>query len=570
MPSIEPPAQGSMQRIPAGTRLNGIYEVERLVAVGGMGEVYRATAIQTGDPVAIKTVRPDLAENETALALFRKEAAALHNLQHEAIVRYYVFTIDPDLGCPYLAMEFVDGQTLSDCLRLRPLNFEAVQVLQQRIAAGLHAAHELGIIHRDVSPDNIILPGGNVARAKIIDFGIARTTLVGETTVIGSGFAGKYNYVSPEQLGLFGGEVTPKSDIYSFGLVLAGAISSRPLAMGGSQAEILDKRRRLPDLSTIDERMRPLLERMLQPRPADRPASMTEVATWRPAAPAAAARPAPIILGAATGAVALTVVAILVGSLLADRVPEPPNPSGQSPPNLSPPGNTSPEPLDPTVHPVPPAPPPPSPDPPNRAETVRHYIDQYNGGDCFLLRPMLVSSDTASIEAFGTSRVPFEVFNADFRQRWGFEAQISLRLVTNTQCPAVEFLKRVDNFKEPAPRLQIVSYNLRGSQPLIGRVEGLGDRHVALLLVSDDGYVDVLPPEATKRSGAILTFTQGLRKGRHTSKAILIAIASSQPLAAVAARKSVPTGDLFTKLFDEVTRTRQTLGIDAAYFIFEG
>jgi eukaryotic-like serine/threonine-protein kinase len=224
----------------------------------------------------------------------------------------------------------------------------------------------------------------------------------------------------------------------------------------------------------------------------------------------------------------------------------------------------------PVVKTVPPASPPPPPDPPNRAETIRRYIDQYNGGNCFLLRSMLVSSDAASIEAFGTSRVPFEVFNADFRQKWGFEAQINLREITNTQCPAVEFLKQVDTLKEPAPRLQIVSYSLRGSRPLIGRVEGLGDRHVALLLVSDDGYVDVLPPEATKRSGAILTFTQGLRKGRHAGKAILIAIASSKPLAAAAAGKPVPTGDLFAKLVDEAARTRQPLGVDAAYFIFEG
>jgi serine/threonine-protein kinase len=78
----------------------------------------------------------------------------------------------------------------------------------RRIAAGLQVAHECGIIHRDVSPDNIILPGGDVSRAKIIDFGIARSTQLSDGTVIGSGFAGKYNYVSPEQLGLFGGDVS--------------------------------------------------------------------------------------------------------------------------------------------------------------------------------------------------------------------------------------------------------------------------------------------------------------------------------------------------------------------------
>ncbi len=265
-----------------GTRLNGIYEIERLIATGGMGEVYKGRAIQTGDAVAIKMVRPDMAQDEAVVTLFRKEAAALHNLYNEAIVRYYVFTVDPATQATYLAMEFVDGQALSDRLKQGPLPFEEVELLRRRIATGLHAAHLLGITHRDVSPDNIILPGGQVARAKIIDFGIAKSSLMGEKTVIGSGFAGKYNYVSPEQLGLHGGEVTGKSDIYSLGLVLAEALGGRPLDMGGTQMQILEKRRRVPDLSTIDARIRPLLTRMLAPDPAARPADMAEVAAWQP------------------------------------------------------------------------------------------------------------------------------------------------------------------------------------------------------------------------------------------------------------------------------------------------
>jgi serine/threonine-protein kinase len=103
--------------------------------------------------------------------------------------------------------------------------------------------------------------------------------------VIGSGFAGKYNYVSPEQLGLYGGEVSGRSDMYSFALVLAQALTGRPIDMGGSQVDILDKRRRLPDLSGVDARLRPLLARMLAPDPNDRPADMAEVAAWQAPAP---------------------------------------------------------------------------------------------------------------------------------------------------------------------------------------------------------------------------------------------------------------------------------------------
>lgn len=264
-----------------GTKLNGIYEIESLIAVGGMGEVYKGRAMQTGDAVAIKMIRPDMARDEAVLALFRREAAALHNLYNEAIVRYYVFAIDPVSEAPYLAMEFVDGQPLSERIRDQPLTVEEADVLRRRVAPGLHAAHRLGIIHRDISPDNIILPGGDPARAKIIDFGIARSSILGEGTVIGSGFAGKYNYVSPEQLGLSGGDVTGRSDMYAFALVLAEAVAGRAIDMGGSQVQIVDKRRRLPDLSQVDARLRPLLAKMLSPDPAGRPADMAEVASWQ-------------------------------------------------------------------------------------------------------------------------------------------------------------------------------------------------------------------------------------------------------------------------------------------------
>ena len=251
---------GVKARVPKGTRLNGIYEIDHLIAKGGMGEVYKGHAIETGDSVAIKMIRTDLAESADALGLFRKEAAALHNLHHEAIVRYFVFTIDPVLGNPYLAMDFVDGQSLGERIKEGPLSNDELDILRKRIAGGFQAAHELGIIHRDVSPDNIILPSGNISRAKIIDFGIARSTAAGSATIIGSGFAGKYKYASPEQLGMQGGDVNARSDIYSFGLVLAEAATGSALDMSGTQVEIIAKRQRVPDLTAVNARLRPLIE----------------------------------------------------------------------------------------------------------------------------------------------------------------------------------------------------------------------------------------------------------------------------------------------------------------------
>ncbi|MER8454054.1 protein kinase [Mesorhizobium sp. M0166] len=261
-----------------GTQLSGIYELDERIAFGGMGEVYRGHNIQTGDHVAIKIVLPEFARDPTILSLFRKEASILNHLSHDAVVRYHVFTIDPGIGRPYLAMEFVDGESLYDIIRRGPMPTEEVRKLCHRLTSGLSAVHEAGAIHRDLSPDNIILPGGRVDRAKIIDFGIARSATVGGETLIGGKFAGKYNYVSPEQLGLYSGDVSEQSDIYSLGLVLVAALRGKPIDMSGSQFEIIEKRRTVPDLSDIDDDFRGIVEAMLQPDPRDRPVSMAEIA----------------------------------------------------------------------------------------------------------------------------------------------------------------------------------------------------------------------------------------------------------------------------------------------------
>ena len=123
-----------------------------------------------------------------------------------------------------------------------PLTPDEARKLFASVADGLALAHEAGVIHRDLSPDNIILRGGDVGRPKIIDFGIARSANVGDGTLIGGGFAGKYNFVSPEQLGIHGGEVDGRSDIYSLGLVMAAALRGKPLDMGGSQVDVIEKR----------------------------------------------------------------------------------------------------------------------------------------------------------------------------------------------------------------------------------------------------------------------------------------------------------------------------------------
>ncbi len=274
-------------RVAPGTRLNGIYEVESLIGTGGMSEIYKGRNIQTQDDVAIKVILPEFAQDEQMVSLFRREALTLNRLSNEAIVRYHVFSHDAAANLLYLAMEFVDGPTLRDSMKQRPLSQQEACLLISKIATGMQVAHAEGVVHRDLSTDNIILAGNSVSKPKVIDFGIARSSEINDSTLIASGFAGKYNFVSPEQLGLYGGKVRETSDIYSLGLVFAAALLGRPLDMAGSHADVVMKRQSVPDLSMINPGVRPLIESMLQPRPAMRPQSMGDIVEalekWLPA-----------------------------------------------------------------------------------------------------------------------------------------------------------------------------------------------------------------------------------------------------------------------------------------------
>ena len=201
--------RSAARSIRPGARLNNVYEIERLVAQGGMGEVYRGFNIQTGDPVAIKMIRPEFSNDPEIYELFRREASILHSFTHDAIVRYFVFSVDPQLQRAYLAMEFVEGPSLKKRLGLGPLPLADVRILQKRVASALEVAHQHGVVHRDISPDNVIMPDGDVRSAKIIDFGIARARRAGEQTILGGGFAGKLNYASPSNWGSQAGMSPP-------------------------------------------------------------------------------------------------------------------------------------------------------------------------------------------------------------------------------------------------------------------------------------------------------------------------------------------------------------------------
>jgi hypothetical protein len=594
------PSPGSTRQIiPAGTQLNGIYEIDEPIAAGGMGEVYKGHAIQTGDIVAIKLIRPDLAEAEAAFAMFRKEAAALHNLYNEAIVRYYVFTIDPVLERPYLAMEYVDGLSLSTMLRSGPLAFEAVVRLMQRIASGLAAAHERGIVHRDVSSDNIIIPAGDMGQAKIIDFGIARSTrLEDEGTVIGTGFAGKYNYVSPEQLGLFGGDITPKSDIYSLGLVLAEALRGQPIDMGGNHVEVVEKRRVVPDLSGVDERLRPLIEQMLEPNPDDRPSSMTEIAAWSPDAPplarrrrkrtSAGTKPAGLTISRTSLMLGGAAAVGLVASALALYPALRPSPRAAPPPpvlqgDLAAAGKPAPSeaPARPDPLPVKPGLAPMNltrlePEPAVAVElgeaaarrvrlaALVKTLGGYDGGACFFAAPTVLADGIPAIEGYGLSTAPFRALEQAIRDADGFEADIGVRPVAAPQCPAISFLNQLRNTPAAPVNLELAASSLRAGQPLSGAVSGVDGREVAVLIVAADGSARAVP---TTRSGAdgALTFSVRPDPGDGGLQLIL-AVASEKPLAGLRLSQPAAAGKLFRAALSEAEKNGAALAAAARAF----
>jgi eukaryotic-like serine/threonine-protein kinase len=162
------------------------------------------------------------------------------------------------------------------CAGLGPLTLPEAKRLLKRLALGLERAHKMEVVHRDLSPDNVMLKGGTIDDAVLIDFGIAKSTEMSEATLFGQ-MAGKFKYVSPEQLGHFGGHIGPRTDIYGLALLMAAAVRGEPIDMGSSVVEAVNARREIPDLSGVYPELQPLFAHMLEPDPAMRPENMGQV-----------------------------------------------------------------------------------------------------------------------------------------------------------------------------------------------------------------------------------------------------------------------------------------------------
>jgi serine/threonine protein kinase len=267
--------------IPPGTVLFGVYEVLDALGSGGMGDVYRARHRHLGGLRAIKVIHPAFAGRPEATEFFYREARAMLEVHHDAVVRCHDLLTGDD-GRVYLVMEMVEGRSLAEWIQDGSLSETTVRALGERIASGLAAAHRCGVVHRDLSPDNILLSEGRPDQAKLIDFGIAKILETGDRTVV-TGFKGKIAYASPEQFGMFGGRVSARSDLYSLGLVLVAAATGTPLPMGATVAEAVQVRQQRPPIPpAVAPALRAEIAPLLAPDPADRPATAEGLFGARP------------------------------------------------------------------------------------------------------------------------------------------------------------------------------------------------------------------------------------------------------------------------------------------------
>jgi eukaryotic-like serine/threonine-protein kinase len=218
--------------------LGGRYELDGVVGRGGMAEVYRARDIRLDRVVAVKTLREDLARDQTFQARFRREAQSAASLNHPSIVAVYDTGEDSsgNSHIPYIVMEYVDGRTLRDLLRDdRRLLPERAGEITDGVLRALDYSHNHGIVHRDIKPGNVMLTRGG--QVKVMDFGIARAVSDAQATMTQTAqVIGTAQYLSPEQAR--GERVDARSDLYSTGCLLYELLTGRPPFLGDSPVAI--------------------------------------------------------------------------------------------------------------------------------------------------------------------------------------------------------------------------------------------------------------------------------------------------------------------------------------------
>src|SRR5215813_8130191 len=241
-----------------GQTLIGKYRIDERLSEGGMGTVYRGTHVLMDKTVAIKVLRPTLAADEKIVARFSREARAASRISHPNALSVTDFGED-ESGNVFLVMEFLSGKTLKQVIRDEgPLPLARVVDIARQIGDALHAAHEQGVVHRDLKSDNImLLDTMSGDHAKVLDFGIAKinepggavdTSLTAPNLVIGTP-----QYMSPEQCSQ-DSEIDARSDIYSFGVILYEMLVGHVPFSGDSPTMVMMKHLQEPVPSVLEER----------------------------------------------------------------------------------------------------------------------------------------------------------------------------------------------------------------------------------------------------------------------------------------------------------------------------
>src|SRR5712671_736717 len=247
------------------------YTIVSKIGEGGMGVVWRARDSKLGRDVAIKVLPASLSENSDRLNRFEQEAQAAGALNHPNIL--VIFHVGTHHGAPYIVSELLEGETLRERMAGSALPQRKAIDYALQIARGLAAAHEKGIVHRDIKPDNVFVT--NDGRIKILDFGLAKLTGASDATQSQTEVPtrkvntdpgtvmGTMGYMSPEQLK--SQPADHRSDIFSFGAILYEMLSGKRAFRGDSMAETMSAilREDPPDLSETNKTVSPALERLV-------------------------------------------------------------------------------------------------------------------------------------------------------------------------------------------------------------------------------------------------------------------------------------------------------------------
>ncbi|MBK7859385.1 MAG: protein kinase [Archangiaceae bacterium] len=399
------------QGLPSDTML-GPYQLVRLLGEGSMGQVFLGRHKALGRQVAIKVLRPEQYRRGDLIQRFFQEARTVNQINHEHIVEIFDFVQEPGPDGPsavYCVMELLQGTSLTGAIEGAPMELKRALNITRQLCDALFAAHKVGVVHRDVKPDNIFLieRAGQKDYVKVLDFGVAKLTHAQPDTPLIStmdgAIIGTPMCMAPEQAA--GAAVDHRADIYAVGvilyLMLTGQLPFEAKTFAALAVLLITKPPPpIPDLTPSKERIEPALKALvlkcLEKEPANRPQSMRELAegltpfmsmsavrasdpALRPVAPQMKPRPASSAKWLALGAVALAATAAGVFFALQPRAqtaaPPPPVVVVQ-PPQPPPPQPPPVEPVKPPVEPVveelaPLADPPPKPPPPVKPVTLK-------------------------------------------------------------------------------------------------------------------------------------------------------------------------------------------------------